>query len=98
MKSTVSDEKVADKIDAADKEKIVKECEATLAWLEGSREASKEEYDSRMKDLEGICTPIITKMYQSGGGAPGGAGGMPGMGGMPGAGGARGPTVEEVDD
>merc|ERR1711878_254892 len=49
--------------------------------------------------------PIITKLYQSAGGAPGGMpdmGGMPG-GGMPGAGGApsggsgSGPTIEEVD-
>ncbi len=51
-----------------------------------------------------MCSPIITKLYQSAGGMPGGADGMPG--GFPGAGaggpapgpaGAGGPTIEEVD-
>lgn len=102
MKNTVNDEKVAGKIDAADKEKVVKECEEVLQWLDNSREASKEEYESRQKDLEAICTPIITKMYQQAGGdaGAGGAGGMPGMGGMGGGAGAggAGPRVEEVDD
>lgn len=50
--------------------------------------------------------PIMTKIYQSAGGAGGMPGGMPdmsagGMGGMPdmggAAGGAAGPKVEEVD-
>jgi len=102
MKSTVSDEKVAGKIDEGDKEKIVKECGEVLQWLEGAREATKEEYESRQKELEAICTPIITKMYQSAGGdagAEGGMpGGMPGMGGMGGGAGGAGPRVEEVDD
>jgi len=60
-----------------------------------------DELESKLKDLEGICSPIITKMYQGeGGGAggmPGGAGGFPGAGGMPADdGGAGGPKIEEV--
>ena len=57
--------------------------------------------------MEKIFNPIISKVYQAAGGAPGGAGGMPGFpGGFPGAGGAPtgdagagagGPTIEEVD-
>ena len=53
--------------------------------------------------MEGVCNPIITKLYADAGVAPGGMpGGMPEMGGMcgaPGAGGAggAGPTTEEVD-
>ena len=63
-----------------------------------------EEYQAKQKEVEGVCNPIITKLYgASGGGAPGG----PDMGGMgggapPGAGaaggqGGAGPTIEEVD-
>jgi len=55
--------------------------------------------DEKQKEVEAICNPIITKLYQ--GGAPP-AGGMPG--GMPGAppagagaGSGAGPTIEEVD-
>jgi L1 cell adhesion molecule like protein len=98
MKNTLADEKVASKLDAADKDKMSTACDEALRWLEGSQAASKEEYEVRQKELEAVCTPIITKMYQASGGAPGEmpAGGMPGMGGM-GGGGAKGPTVEEVD-
>lgn len=69
--------------------------------------AEKEEYEHKQKELEGVCNPIITKMYQGAGGMPSGMpGGMPGgfpgaggaaAGGAPGAGGAGGPTIEEVD-
>jgi len=68
--------------------------------------AEKDEFEHKQKDLEKVCTPVVTKLYQGagGGGMPGGAGGFPG--GYPGAGGeggasagggAKGPTIEEVD-
>lgn len=63
--------------------------------------AQVDELEHKLKDLEGVCSPIITKMYQGEGGAaggmPGGAGGFPGAGGMPAdEGGAGGPKIEEV--
>jgi heat shock protein 1/8 len=102
MRSTVNDEKVAGKLEASDKQKILDAVEEAIKWLERSQEASKEEYELHQKDLESICSPIISKMYQGG---EGGAGGMPDMGGMPGmggmggghSGGSAGPKVEEVD-
>jgi L1 cell adhesion molecule like protein len=102
MKNTVNDEKVGGKLDASDKQKILDAVEENVKWLDRNQEATKEEYESRQKELEAICNPIITKMYQAGGGAPdmGGMGGMPGMGGMGGghdAGASSGPKVEEVD-
>lgn len=109
MKNTMNDEKIASKVPAGDKDKILKECNEVITWLESNQQASKEEYESRQKELEAVCTPIITKMYQSAGGGAGGMpdmssmGGMPGMGGMGGgfgggaAGGSSGPKVEEVD-
>jgi L1 cell adhesion molecule like protein len=105
IKNTINDEKVASKLDPADKEKVNEAVAAAIKWLESNQEGGKEEYESRQKDLEAICNPIISKMYQAGGGAPGGMpdmGGMGGMGGMPGMGGSgggasSGPKVEEVD-
>jgi len=105
MKSTIEDEKVKDKISEEDKTAITTKCKETLDWLDANAEATKEEFDSKQKELESVCTPIVTKLYQSAGGPPGGmpGGGMPG-GGMPGgagapppSGGAGGPTIEEVD-
>jgi L1 cell adhesion molecule like protein len=71
-----------------------------LTWLEANLTAEKEEFEHHQKELESVCNPIITKLYQSAGdGAMPSAGGVPTAGGMPGAGpaGAGGPTIEEVD-
>ncbi|XP_068694171.1 heat shock cognate 71 kDa protein-like [Montipora capricornis] len=108
MKSTVEDDKVKDKISEEDKTAIMDKCKEIIEWLDKTEAADKEDYEAKQKELEAVCNPIITKLYQSAGGA-GGAGGMPG-GGMPGgfpgaqsgaaqpgSGEATGPTIEEVD-
>jgi len=102
MKSTVEDEKLKDKISADDKKTITDKCTDTISWLDSNQLAEQEEFEHKQKELEGICNPIITKLYQSAGGAPPpGAGGMPDFsagGAAPGAGqGGSGPTIEEVD-
>lgn len=101
MKATMEDDKLKDKITESDKKTILDKCNDTIKWLDANQLADKEEYEHRQKELEAVCNPIITKLYQSAGGAP--PGGMPGFpGGAPGAGGAApgggsGPTIEEVD-
>nr|AGM20720.1 heat shock cognate protein 70 [Apolygus lucorum] len=105
MKSTVEDEKLKDKISEADKTTILEKVNEVIRWLDANQLAEKEEFEHKQKELEALCNPIITKLYQAGGGAPGGMpggfpGGFPGAGGAaPGAGGAAGtgPTIEEVD-
>ncbi|MCL4142377.1 UNVERIFIED_CONTAM: hypothetical protein GTU68_008635 [Idotea baltica] len=97
MKSTVEDEKFKDKIPESDRSAILGKCNETIQWLDSNQLAEKEEYEHKQKEVEQVCSPIISKMYQAAGGAPGGMpGGMPGgaaPGGAPGAG----PTIEEVD-
>ena len=61
---------VAGKLDAADKEKIEKEVEGAISWLDQNQLAEKDELEHKLKELEGVCSPIISKMYQ-GGGMPG---------------------------
>jgi L1 cell adhesion molecule like protein len=104
MKSTVEDEKLKDKISDEDKTKIVEKCNEVIRWLDANQTAEKEEFEHQQKELEGVCMPIITKLYQGAGGAPGGMpGGMPGGfpgGAAPSGDGAApggGPTIEEVD-
>ncbi|KAG1674651.1 Heat shock protein cognate 4 [Nymphon striatum] len=95
------DEKVKDKISDDDKKVIFDKCNDTIKWLDANQLGEKEEYEHRQKELESICNPIIIKLYQGAGGAPGGmTGGIPG--GMPGgppppASRGQGPTIEEVD-
>jgi len=105
MKSTMEDEKIKDKIPEADKNTVMEKVNETIKWLDANQLAEKEEYEHKQKELEGICNPIITKLYAgAGGGMPGGPGGMPGFpgaggpgGAAPGAGSGAGPTIEEVD-
>jgi len=97
MKSTLDEQGMKDKISADDRKAIDDACSDAIKWLDSNQTAEKEEYEHKQKEVEAICTPIITKMY---GAAGAGAGGMPG--GMPGgapppAPGAGGPTIEEVD-
>jgi len=98
MRNTLEDEKVKDKIDAADKAKLKSAIDNAISWLEANQMAEKEEFEHKQKELEAIANPIMTKMYQGGGG-----GGMPDMSGMGGGGGAsaggdaKGPHIEEVD-
>jgi L1 cell adhesion molecule like protein len=102
MKSTMEDEKLKDKISAEDKQKVLDKCNEVVRWIDSNQLAEKEEFDHQLKDLEKLCMPIVTKLYQGAGGMP--EGGMPGgfPGGAPGAGGSHGgggsgPTIEEVD-
>ena len=101
MKSTLDDEKAKDKISESDRKIINDKCDETIKWLDMNQTAEKEEYSDKQKEVEGICNPIITKLYQQAGGPPGAEGmpgGMPGAGGAPGAGSSgAGPTIEEVD-
>ncbi|XP_078433653.1 heat shock 70 kDa protein 4-like [Wolffia australiana] len=94
MRNTVRDEKIREKLAAADREKIEKEVEETLAWLEGNQLAEVDEFEHRLKELEEVCNPVIARMYQQGGGGGGGA--EPAAGGGA-AGGGAGPKIEEVD-
>ncbi|KAE8594221.1 hypothetical protein XENTR_v10019503 [Xenopus tropicalis] len=100
MKSTVEDEKLKDKISPEDKQKILDKCNEVISWLDRNQMAEKEEYEHQQKELQNLCNPIITKLYQGAGGAgmPGGMpGGFPGAGAGAGGGGSSGPTIEEVD-
>jgi len=108
LRNSMNDEKLSDKFDPADKKKLEEAVNEAIRWLDSSQEASKEEYEEKQKELEGIANPIMQKLYAGAGGAaggfPGGApGGFPGgaPGGFPGGGapggGEDGPSVEEVD-
>merc|ERR1719456_961121 len=63
MKSTLDDDKVKEKISEEDAAKAKKAIEDALSWLEGNQMAEAEEFESKQKECEGICTPIMTAMY-----------------------------------
>ncbi|GHM93531.1 Hsp70 ATPase ssa1, partial [Saccharomyces cerevisiae] len=97
LKNTISE--AGDKLEQADKDTVTKKAEETISWLDSNTTASKEEFDDKLKELQDIANPIMSKLYQPGGAPGGAAGGAPGgfPGGAPPAPEAEGPTVEEVD-
>merc|ERR1719446_1304408 len=78
MKQTVEDDKVKDKISEEDKAAVVAKVDEVISWLDSNQTAEKDEFEDKQKELEGVCTPIVKKMYEGAEGAPGGMpGGMP---------------------
>merc|ERR1711934_553008 len=99
MRNTLAEEKLQDKFEAGDKEKIEKAVQEALDWLDKNQLAEKDEFEGKQKELDGVVNPITMKVYQAAGGGGMPEGGMPGGGDFGGAapGGGGGPTVEEVD-
>jgi heat shock protein 1/8 len=102
MKNTIRDDKIAGQLDSSDKQAIEQAVESTIQWLDQNQLAEVEEFEHKQKELEGICNPIIARMYQGGGaGGAGGAGDSAYGGGYGASGDAAddgpGPKIEEVD-
>merc|ERR1712107_835969 len=95
MKSSLDDSQLKDKITENDKNRILTSCNEAINWLDGNQMAETEEYKDKLKDVEGVCNPIISKLYQGGANHP-----MPSSCGAQAQQGFQsnsGPTVEEVD-
>ena len=66
IKNTISDEKLKHNISEDDKKMIEEKIDDTLKWLEHNISASKEEYESKRKELEETFKPIMDKLMPSG--------------------------------
>ena len=99
LKSTVEDEKFKDKIPESDRKTIQEKCSETIAWLDHNQTAELDEFKDKQKEIESICNPIMTKLYQQSSGQPGEMPNNGSCGAQSGQsfGGQGGPTVEEVD-
>merc|ERR1712078_529430 len=73
LRNTLNDEEkgIADKISEEDKETLEEAVKETLDWLDENDDAEVEEFEEKQKELEGIANPIMSKVYQQGGGAGG---------------------------
>ncbi|OMP02197.1 Heat shock protein 70 family [Corchorus capsularis] len=87
MRNIVKDEKIGAKLPPADKKKIEDAIEAAIQWLDINQLAEADDFEDKMKELEIICNPIITKMYQ----------GCVLDEAVPAGGNGAGPKIEEVD-
>nr|WCD24762.1 Tyr p 28 allergen [Tyrophagus putrescentiae] len=93
IKSTIEEDAIKSKISENDRKKITDKVEETVKWLDANFFAEKCEIEHQQKELEHICNPIITKLYQKANSVPGGMhcrmpNGFPGAGAGTGGGGA----------
>jgi heat shock protein 5 len=74
MRNTIEDkEKLADKIDADDKDKIKEALKEAQDWLTENGEAEREDLEEHLKELQSVCDPIIAKVYKEHGGPSAGS-------------------------
>jgi len=64
-KNSVNDEKFKDKITNEDKQSVLDKVEELTRWLSDHDNESKETYDEKIKEMESVFHPIMTKLYQS---------------------------------
>lgn len=84
MRNTLNDEKLREKFTEDDKKTIEELSKEGLQWLEANPMAEPAEIEAEQKKIEQKFYPIMTRVYQAAGGAPGGA--PEGAEGMPRAG------------
>ncbi|ERN09647.1 hypothetical protein AMTR_s00029p00199940 [Amborella trichopoda] len=66
MKSTINDkDKLADKIESDDQERIETGLKEALEWLDDNQNAEKEDFEEKVKEVEEVCNPIIKHVYEA---------------------------------
>jgi heat shock protein 1/8 len=91
-KNAVNEEKVKEKLGAADRESVEKTAKEGLEWLDANREASLTEIKEKQDAWEATIRPILMRLYEGAAAAAKGA-----EGGAAGGPAAAGVKVEEVD-
>jgi len=86
MKTTIEDDKVKEKISESERKLIGDKCNEAIKWLDINQLAEVDEFNDKQKELESVCSPIITRIYGTGNS-------MPKMKTPNGTG----PTIDEVD-
>ncbi|KAF8402891.1 hypothetical protein HHK36_010983 [Tetracentron sinense] len=61
MRNTTKDEKIGAQLAPVDKKKIEDAIEEAIQWLDSNQLAEADEFKDKMKELESICNPIISK-------------------------------------
>jgi len=82
LKQTVDD--ASCKLSESDKSEVKCLCDETVKWLDNNTLADIEEFKHKLEEVQKVCAPIMTKLYQS-------------SQSQSSQGGQQGPTVEEMD-
>ena len=76
MKASIEDkDKLAEKLSDEDKSTIKDALTDAGDWLNANSDAEKDDFEEKLKELQGTCDPIIKKVYEAAGGQGGADGG-----------------------
>merc|ERR1712070_1032924 len=59
---------LSEKLDDDEKEQVGEAIQDGQSWLDSNPEADAEEIKEKQREIEGVCAPIISKHYRTGGG------------------------------
>lgn len=69
MKNSIDDNrKLGQKISAEDKGQISDALSEAQDWLNANQDAEKDDFETKLKELQSVCDPIVSKLYQGAGG------------------------------
>ncbi|KAG7343889.1 chaperone protein DnaK [Nitzschia inconspicua] len=68
LKNSFEDKSVSYDVSSEDMKELLDLLDGTLDWMEANPEVSKEEYDTRKKDVEQIANPLMRHFYDRRGG------------------------------
>jgi L1 cell adhesion molecule like protein len=96
VKNTCSQEDASNKLTSTDKSTTLDATKETLKWLDNNQEATTEEYEDKLKEIETKLSPIMMKIYSVPGSYNANNGGGGSTTGMS-SDNTSSPVVEEVD-
>ncbi|GBM05006.1 Heat shock cognate protein [Araneus ventricosus] len=64
IKATVEDDKFRGILSNDEKENLLNKVNETLRWIEANTEGTKEDYESKQKELEAMWNPVVQKAYR----------------------------------
>ncbi|XP_017460793.1 PREDICTED: heat shock 70 kDa protein 1A-like isoform X2 [Rhagoletis zephyria] len=70
VKQTLEEEAVKAKLPAEDVTKVQQKVSDTLRWLDSNALAEKDEFEHQRSELEAVCKPVMSKLYQGTGNGP----------------------------
>eukprot|EP00997_Jenningsia_sp_PLL12_P004109 NODE_1808_length_1062_cov_95.917078_g1475_i0.p1 GENE.NODE_1808_length_1062_cov_95.917078_g1475_i0~~NODE_1808_length_1062_cov_95.917078_g1475_i0.p1 ORF type:complete len:225 (-),score=59.84 NODE_1808_length_1062_cov_95.917078_g1475_i0:278-952(-) len=63
LKDTMNSEDVMQRVSESDRQQVTTLASDALTWLDDNQQATKDDYDSKIKELEGVCFPILKQYH-----------------------------------
>lgn len=54
------------KLSQSDRSSVARECENCVKWLDANQTAEKDEFEHKMKELQRVCAPVMSKLHRGG--------------------------------